>query len=142
MVTTIRAGWYWTAVVVAIAIGTYAWIRQPSVLSEPKANQLDFLTISGDLAATREAIAKNMLSKKGSKGAGTRAPIVWTRSPDSKIDSISVQEDGLILVTAHDFGEAKKSVVLVLIPRLSDLNTTVTWDCIGYPREVMPSNCR
>lgn len=138
----VQRKWYWILAVVVIAIAAYLWIRQPSVISEPKPEQVDFLSISGDLATTREAITKNVVSKKGIKGAGLGIRAPAGQRFGSKIESALVQQDGMILVSARDFGRLKKPVVLLLIPSLDESETMVTWDCVGYPKEFVSANCR
>jgi hypothetical protein len=128
-------------VVFLLAVG-YVWQMQPSVPSNPKPEQVDFLSITREIDNIREQITNNAKNAKSIKGAGVGVPnTVGNRA--TKISRLWVHEDGVILVQAKDFGAGHSDdVLLLLIPKFSAADIAIKWECIGYPREVVPNNCR
>jgi hypothetical protein len=124
-----------------VAVG-YGWLTQGSDPSSTKPEQIDFLSITTEIDDVREQITNKAKTAKSFKGAGVGVSNRLGASA-KKVARVWVHEDGVILVQAKDFGVGHRDDVLfVLIPRFSAKDASVEWACLGYPREVVPSNCR
>ena len=125
-----------------VALGAvYVWLMQPSVPSTPKADQVDFLSITREIDDIRKQIAANAKQAKNTKRAGIG--VSYKVAGDAgKIRRVWVDEDGVILVRASDFGTGHDDALFLLIPQLSSSDGSIGWVCVGYPRDAVPNNCR